>query len=100
MKKITLLFVVVSLNLYSQVGGESIYNFLNITGSARQAAWGGKVITLMDEVNQPLWNPSTINQNLDNQFGLNFNKFSFNYAFTKYHPASNSSTFSLQIDLN
>jgi hypothetical protein len=33
-------------------------------------------------------------------FGINFTKFSFNYAFTKYHPASNASTFSLLINLN
>jgi len=33
-------------------------------------------------------------------FGLKMNKLKFNYAFSKYHPASNASTFSLQINLN
>ncbi|VAW25661.1 hypothetical protein MNBD_BACTEROID04-1314, partial [hydrothermal vent metagenome] len=33
-------------------------------------------------------------------FGLKMNKFKFNYAFSKYHPASNANTFSLQINLN
>jgi hypothetical protein len=33
-------------------------------------------------------------------FGLKMNKFKLNYSFSKYHPASNSSTFSLLINLN
>ena len=33
-------------------------------------------------------------------FGLKMNKLKLNYAFTKYHPAENTSTFSLQIDLS
>ena len=72
MKKIIQLIFLVSLSSFSQVGGESIYNFLNLTGSAKQAALGGKTLTLLDDVNQPLWNPSVINQNLDNQLSLNY----------------------------
>ncbi len=33
-------------------------------------------------------------------FGLRMHNIKFNYAYTKYHPASNTSTFSLQINLN
>lgn len=86
MKILTLLFFVISVNLYAQVGGESIYNFLNITGSARQAALGGKVITLLDDVNQPLWNPSTINQKMDNKLGVNYLNYlgDVNYASASY----------------
>jgi len=62
MKKTVLLLFMFSLNMFPQVGGESVYNFLNLTGSARQAALGGNVLTLLDDVNQPVWNPSTINQ--------------------------------------
>ena len=72
MKKIIQLIILISLNSFSQVGGENIYNFLNLTGSAKQAALGGKTLTLLDDVNQPLWNPSVINQNLDNQLSLNY----------------------------
>jgi len=72
MKKIILLLIFVSLETYAQVGGESIYNFLNLTGSARQTALGGKTITLLDDVNQPIWNPSTISQNLDNLISVNY----------------------------
>ena len=72
MKKIILLIFLFSLNSFSQVGGESIYNFLNLTGSAKQVALGGKTLTLLDDVNQPLWNPSTINNELDNQLSVNY----------------------------
>jgi len=72
MKRFIFLLFLVSLDLFSQVGGESIYNFLNLTGSARQASLGGKVLTLVDDVNQPIWNPSTINRNLNNQLSVSY----------------------------
>ena len=72
MKKIIQLIFLISLHAFSQVGGESIYNFLNLTGSAKQAALGGKTLTLLDDVNQPLWNPSVISQDLDNQLSVNY----------------------------
>ncbi|WP_456377809.1 type IX secretion system protein PorQ [Lutibacter sp.] len=82
MKKIIQLLFLVSLSSFSQVGGESIYNFLNLTGSARQAALGGKTLTLLDDVNQPLWNPSSINKNLDNQLSLNYMNFLADVSLT------------------
>jgi hypothetical protein len=33
-------------------------------------------------------------------FGLKMGRFKFDYAFTKYHPVDNSSTFTLYIDLS
>tara|TARA_R110002124_G_scaffold265431_3_gene432205 strand:- start:11211 stop:12209 length:999 start_codon:yes stop_codon:yes gene_type:complete len=59
----------------SQVGGESVYKFLNISTSAKQIALGGKILTLIDDVNQPLWNPSVINENLDNQLAVNYSSY-------------------------
>ncbi|WP_372746593.1 type IX secretion system protein PorQ [Lutibacter sp.] len=72
MKNILIFIVLISSGVYAQVGGENIYTFLNLTGSSRQAALGGKAITLIDDVNQPTWNPSVINQGLENQFSLNY----------------------------
>lgn len=60
---------------FSQVGGEQVFNFLNVSTSARQAALGGEVLTLYDDVNQPLWNPSTINKNIDNQASVSYVDF-------------------------
>lgn len=56
----------------AQVGGERIFNFLNITTSATQAALGGEALTIADDVNQPLWNPSSISKFMDNQASLNY----------------------------
>lgn len=86
MKKLALLLFIFSTNLFSQVGGESIYNFLNLTGSAKQASLGGNIITLLDDVNQPLWNPATINPEFDNKFGVNYLNFlgDINYASASY----------------
>jgi len=56
----------------AQVGGERIYNFLNIPTSAPQAALGGETLTLNDDVNQPLWNPSTISKFMDNQVSVSY----------------------------
>ena len=75
MKFVYSLIFLMSFASFSQVGGESIYNFLNVPTSARQAALGGKVITILDDVNQGIWNPSTINLEMDNQLGVNYLNF-------------------------
>lgn len=56
----------------AQVGGERIYNFLNIPTSATQAALGGEALTISDNVNQPLWNPATISRFMDNQAAVSY----------------------------
>ena len=89
---ISFLFLLMTTSIYAQVGGERIFNFLNITTSARQAALGGEILTLTDDINQPLWNPSTINSEIDNQVGLsyvdfltdvNYGSLSFAHLFTR-----------------
>jgi len=58
---------------YSQVGGKSIYQFLNLVTSPRQAALGGKVITFYDnDVNQAHFNPAKINPDMDNKLSLKY----------------------------
>jgi hypothetical protein len=76
--KIVTLFLLIcasTLSLQAQVGGESVYKFLNISTSARQTALGGKIVTLVDDINQPLWNPSVINENLENQLAVNYSSY-------------------------
>ena len=72
MKYLFQILFLISFVSYSQVGGENVYNFLNVPTSARQAALGGKVLTLIDDVNQPLWNPASIGLEMDNQVGINY----------------------------
>lgn len=65
-----LLFYVLS---HAQPGGESTYQFINLVSSPRQAALGGKVLTIVDyDVTQGLYNPATINVNMDKQLALNY----------------------------
>ena len=68
-------FLFFSFNLIAQVGGESIYNFLNLSVSARQVALGGKVLTILDDVNQPIWNPATINEEMGNKLSANYSNY-------------------------
>jgi hypothetical protein len=77
MKIFRILFIILLFPclLFSQVGGESVYKFLNISTSAKQTALGGKTITLIDDINQPLWNPSVINENLDNLLAVNYSSY-------------------------
>lgn len=60
----------------AQVGGETTYRFLNLVSSPRQAALGGKVFTNVDyDVTQAIFNPATINPEMDNQFALNYSSY-------------------------
>lgn len=75
MKKNQYLFIVLFITFWSwgQVGGKSVFQFLNLVTSPRQAALGGKVITLYDaDVNQALFNPATINAEMDNHLAVNY----------------------------
>ncbi len=77
---------------FSQVGGERVFNFLNVPTSARQAALGGEALTLVNDINQPLWNPSLINPEIDNQASvsyvdfladINYGSLSFAHLFSR-----------------
>jgi hypothetical protein len=62
-----------SFSVFSQIGGQSVYQFLNLVTSPRQAAMGGKVISFRDfDSNQAIFNPATINAEMNNRFSLNY----------------------------
>ena len=75
---------------YGQIGGKYTYQFLNLVTSPRQAALGGKTITIYDDdVNQANFNPATINADMDNHLALNYGSYfgevsygSASYAYT------------------
>ncbi|QTD38600.1 type IX secretion system protein PorQ [Polaribacter batillariae] len=73
--KFLFFFFIFLTTINAQVGGENIYQFLNLSTSARQIGLGGEVLTLLDDVNQPIWNPATINAELDNQFSANYSSY-------------------------
>lgn len=71
---------------FAQIGGQHVYQFLNLVTSPRQAALGGKVITLYDEdVNQAHFNPAAINVEMDNKLSLNYGNY---YGEVAYGTAS------------
>ena len=83
------LFLVCAVS-YGQIGGKYTYQFLNLVTSPRQAALGGKTITIYDDdVNQANFNPATINADMDNHLALNYGSYfgevtygSASYAYT------------------
>ncbi|HKO76278.1 MAG TPA: type IX secretion system protein PorQ, partial [Flavobacterium sp.] len=76
---------------YGQIGGKYTYEFLNLITSPRQAALGGKVITIYDEdVNQALFNPASINEEMDNHLSLNYGNY---YQEVTYGTASYAYTY-------
>jgi hypothetical protein len=76
---------------HSQIGGKYIYQFLNLVTSPRQAALGGKVITIYDDdVNQVNFNPATLNAEMDNHLALNYGSY---YKEVTYGTASYAYTY-------
>lgn len=75
--RITVLFFIFSTSLvFAQLGGEATYQFLNLVSSPRQAALGGKVLTNFDyDVSGGIYNPATINPQMDNQLALNYSSY-------------------------
>jgi len=86
-KVILVIALVVSTACLSQVGGRATYQFLNLVNSPRQAALGGKTITNYDyDPTQGLYNPATINPEMDNQLSLNYVNYigDINYGSAAY----------------
>lgn len=90
-KYILFLFFLVNTFSFGQVGGKSVYQFLDLVTSPRQAALGGKLITIYDsDVNQALFNPATINEKMDNHLSLNYGSL---FGEITYGTASYAYTF-------
>ena len=76
---------------HSQIGGKYTYQFLNLVTSPRQAALGGKVITIYDEdVNSAHFNPATINAEMHNHLALNYGSY---FGEVTYGTASYAYTY-------
>lgn len=72
---------------YSQLGGRATYQFLNLVNNPRQAALGGKIVTNYDyDPTQALFNPASINPEMDNQLSLNYTNYigDVNYGTATY----------------
>lgn len=102
-KILFIVFLLISTLNYGQIGGKSVYQFLNISAPPRQAALGAKTVSLYDEdVNQAHFNPATINSKMDNNFALNYGNYfgevtygTASYAFT---TLKNQNTYHLGVN--
>ena len=100
LKKITsILFFFVVIHTIAQVAGTSSFSFLNTATDARQIALGGKILTLVDDVDQPKWNPAVINIDLDRRLSVNYTSYladisigsvSYAHRFNRHSPTFHS----------
>lgn len=75
-KLVLLLSFLLSAVSFSQIGGKAVYQFLNLAQSPRQAALGGKTVTVVDyDVNQAFYNPATINADMHNRLSVNYGSY-------------------------
>lgn len=90
-KHFTFFFALFCTVAVSQIGGKSVYQFLNLVTSPRQAALGGKVLTIYDEdVNQVFFNPASINPEMDNKLSVNYGNY---YGAATYGTAAYAYTY-------
>ena len=74
-KLLTIAIVYFSCYAHAQTG-TTVYNFLNVPVSARQAALGGDAISVRDfDVNFTAVNPALMNLDMDNRIGINYSSY-------------------------
>jgi len=88
-KKAPFLIIVVLAfhSVLAQVGGNNVYEFLNLPISARVGAMGGNIIAIKDnDINLTLTNPALISDSMDNNVALSYvNYFAdVNYGYAAY----------------
>lgn len=91
MRKLILLIVLQAFvypMAFGQIGGESTYDFLNLTNSARMAALGGNQIAINDsaDLNTSYNNPSLLKPDMRNQLAINYVGYfaGVNYGYAAY----------------
>lgn len=71
----------------AQTGGQKVFQFLNLTNSARVAALGDDVTSVYDDdANMALNNPSLLKEDMDGFLALNYLNYyaGVNYGYTSY----------------
>jgi hypothetical protein len=73
---------------HAQIGGESTYQFLELTHSARVAALGGTQVAISDsaDLNLPFHNPALLHKNMNNLLQVNYVNYlaDVNYGYVSY----------------
>lgn len=83
-----IIFSVLILSANAQIGGESTYQFLELTNSARIAALGGNQIAVTDtaDLNLPFHNPALLHKGMHNTVLVNYVNYfmDINYGYASY----------------
>ncbi len=82
-----ILLICLSSSLFSQIGGDNTYSFLNLNTSARSASLGGKTIAIDDrDLNLSYHNPALLKTGMNNHLSMNYvNYFAgINYGYSAY----------------
>ena len=78
----------------AQIGGESTYQFLELTNSARIAALGGSQTAILDttDLNLPYNNPALLHKNMENKVLVNYVNYlsDINYGYASYAKSFDS----------
>lgn len=75
-KLLTLVSLITLTTATAQVGGKDAYQFLQMPTSPKQAALGGSNATITgNEVNQVLYNPASLNDEMNNMLAVNFGRY-------------------------
>ena len=83
MKKLLLVLVgMLPFFLQAQIGGRAVYDFLNLTPSARILSLGGvNVSTIDDDVHFATQNPALVNDSMHQRVGLSFSNYLSDIGF-------------------
>jgi hypothetical protein len=90
---LVLLFTLAFFSGKAQIGGETTYQFLELTNSARMAALGGNQIALTDssDLNLPFHNPALLHKGMNNMMLVNYVNYfmDINYGYASYARSYN-----------
>jgi len=77
MRKLLILVSLINLSVaYAQVGGKHAYQFLEMPTSPKLAALGGVNVTITGvDVNQVLFNPASLSDEMNGMLGVNFGSY-------------------------
>jgi len=98
-KRLLPAFLFLCVQGFAQVGGSAIYEFMDLSNSARATSLGGTVISIQDhDLNLSVINPALLDSSQNNQLAVNYTKYlpdvNVNYGFVSYaRHFSNIGTF-------
>lgn len=83
-----MIFLLISFNSFGQIGGESTYQFLSLSNSARVAALGGIQVAIQDstDLGLPFFNPALLRSSMNNHLIFSYINYisDINYGYASY----------------